>query len=71
MNCTSMLADVLIFHISMAGSLMLRISYGIDIDPLDDPIIDIAEKAVDSLNTMGQDAPYLGMLIIQTYIDFN
>lgn len=37
----------------MAGSLTLNISYGIDAKPKDDPIIEIAEKAVESVTAIG------------------
>ena len=46
----------------MAGSVMIGISYGIKVDPMNDPIIEIAEKAVDSVTEIGNTGSYLGMI---------
>lgn len=52
----------------MSGSLVLKISYGIDAESENDPLIYIAEKAVDSLTSIGNAGAYLGMFSGSTSI---
>jgi hypothetical protein len=43
----------------MAGAFILRISYGIEVEPHDDPYIDIAEKALFGINQAAIPGSYL------------
>jgi len=43
----------------MAGSIILYVSYGINVQPKDDPYIDIAEKALFAICESGNPASYL------------
>lgn len=44
----------------MAGSLILSITYGINVLPQDDPYIAIAERALTTLNACANAGSYLG-----------
>lgn len=44
----------------MAGSLILSITYGINVKPKDDPYIAIAERALSTLNACANTGSYLG-----------
>ena len=46
---------------SMAGSLMLSISYDIDVNRVDDPLIELSQKAAESVAAIGNAGSYLGM----------
>lgn len=45
---------------SMAGSLIMRITYGIDVQATDDPYITTAESALQSIAKAGNPGAYLG-----------
>lgn len=45
----------------MTGSMILDITYGIDVRSVDDPLIVNAEKALDSLKEFGNAGASLGM----------
>ena len=44
----------------MTGSIILGITYGIDIQANDDPYIILAEKAIDSAVAVGNVGTYMG-----------
>ena len=46
--------------LSLAGSVILAITYGINVLPKDDPYVDIAERALATLNATGNTGSYLG-----------
>lgn len=47
----------------MVGSLTVDISYGMDIDQRNDPILEIAEKGIESSLEIVNAGAYLGMLL--------
>ena len=46
--------------ISSAGAVIMAIAYGIDVLPKDDPYVDIAERALVTLNATCNTGSYLG-----------
>lgn len=51
----------------MAGSLILSITYGINVQPKDDPYIAIAERALYTLNACANTGTYLGKGIVSNF----
>lgn len=47
----------------MVGSLTVDISYGMDVDRKNDPILEIAEKGIESSLEIVNAGAYLGMLL--------
>lgn len=54
---------MLMIMYSMTGSLIMRITYGIDVQPQNDPYITTAEAALRSLASAGNAGAFLGMSI--------
>ena len=53
---------------SMAGALILRVSYGIDAEPKDDHYLEIIEQAVYSLTEVANTGAYLGTHFILPFL---
>ena len=54
----------------MAGSLILSVTYGIKVLPKNDPYIELAERALATLNACANTGLYLGKAAPATYVGF-